>query len=70
MLAAFMRACVKTTWRSGLRAPLDAPNNDNFKKFKTRQYLPKRNTEACDQAALCPFLPTYALSPKKERLIC
>ena len=63
-------ACVKTTWRSGLRAPLVAPDNNNFKKFETRQYLSKRNTEACDQAALLPFLPTYALSPKKERLIC
>ena len=42
----------------------------HFKKFKTRQYLSERFTEACDQAALLPFLPTYALSPKKERLIC
>ena len=63
-------ACVKTTRGSGLRAPLVAPNNNNFKKFKTRQYLSERNTEACDQAAVLPFLPTYTLSPKKERLIC
>ena len=70
MLATFMHACVKTTWRSGLRAPLEPPNNNNFKKFKTRQYLSERYTEAWYQAALLPFLPTYALSPKKERLIC
>ena len=63
-------ACVKTTWRSGLRAPLVAPNNNNFKKLKRRQYLSERYIEAGDQAALLPFLPTYALSPKKERLIC
>ena len=59
-------ACVKTTWRSGLRAPLEPPNNNNFKKFKTRQYLSERNTEACDQAALLLFLPTYALSRQKR----
>ena len=42
----------------------------HVKKLKRRQYLSERNTEASDQAALLPFLPTYALSPKKERLIC